>query len=213
MKKPTRVIAGIAMSALCLMGLLAGCGGSSKKTTPTTAAPSTPAAAAGTSTPPTAGSRTLGSATTAGPTASSSSVGAPTTYIASASAPTVPSSRPEPIDTQIEVYGDCMTPRLEPTEIILSCADGGWVLEHLHWSRWTASEATAVGTFIYNDCHPYCAAGHFHAVPGTQVTLTAPVHGTGGQLVWSHLTQSPEPPGYATGPLHGGPFPLPTRPI
>jgi hypothetical protein len=122
----------------------------------------------------------------------------------------VPPTGNVPVDTRIEVYGDCMTPSLEPTEIVLTCADYGWVLEDLHWSSWTASKATAVGTFVYNDCNPYCGAGHFHSVPGTRITLTAPVHGPGGQLLWSHLTQSPEPPGYATGPYHGGPFPLPT---
>jgi hypothetical protein len=117
------------------------------------------------------------------------------------------------VDTGIGVYGDCKAPSVEPTEIVVTCADDGWVLKDLHWSSWTASEATTVGSLVYNDCHPYCAAGHFHTVPGTHVTLTAPVRGAGGQLVWSHLMQSPELPGYATGPYHGGPFPLPTGPI
>ena len=120
-----------------------------------------------------------------------------------------PSTTTVPVDTRIEVYGDCKAPSLEPSEIVLTCADYGWILEDLHWSSWTPTQATAVGTFIYNDCNPNCAAGHFHSVPGTRVTLTAPVRGARGQLVWSRLVQSPEPPGYVTGPLHGGPFPLP----
>lgn len=118
-----------------------------------------------------------------------------------------------PVDTGIFVYGDCKTPSLEPSEIVLTCADYGWILEALNWSSWTASQATAIGTFVYNDCTPNCAEGNHHDVPGTQVTLTVPVRDVAGRLVWSELRQYPQPPGYATGPYHGGPFPLPTRPI
>lgn len=111
------------------------------------------------------------------------------------------------------VYGDCRSPTLQPSEIVLACADHGWVLRDLRWSTWTASAAKATGTFVYNDCSPNCAAGHLHSVPGTRVTLTAPVRGAGGTLVWSRLVQDPAPPGYSSGPYHGGPFPLPTRPV
>jgi hypothetical protein len=144
-----------------------------------------------------------------GSEASSTTI-APTTATSTAS--TSPATI-APVDTGILVYGDCKTASLEPSEIVLTCADYGWILEALHWSSWTASQATAVGTFVYNDCTPNCAEGHHHDVPGTQVTLTAPVRGRGGGLVWSKLGQSPEPPGYVTGPFHGGPFPLPTQPI
>jgi hypothetical protein len=117
-----------------------------------------------------------------------------------------------PIDNAVKVYGNCQTPSLEPTEIVLTCADYGSIMTDLQWTTWTASEATAVGTLVYNDCTPNCAEGQHHEVPGTQVTLTIPVVGAGGQLVWSELQQNPLRPGYATGPLHGGPMPLPTRP-
>jgi hypothetical protein len=116
-------------------------------------------------------------------------------------------------DTHIKVYGNCTKPSIEPTEIVLACADYGALLEGLHWKSWTAASATAVGTLVYNDCTPSCAAGHHHRVPATSVTLTAPVHGAGGQVVWSRIQERPEPPGYQTGPYHGGPQPLPIRPI
>ena len=70
-----------------------------------------------------------------------------------------------------------------------------------------------MGTFVYNDCTPNCAEGRHHQVPGTRVTLTVPVVGGGGQIVWSELQQNPLAPGYTTGPFHGGPFPLPIRPV
>ncbi len=118
-----------------------------------------------------------------------------------------------PVDRRIEVYGNCTTPGVEPTEIVLACADYNTVLEALHWTSWTITSATAVGTLVYNDCTPDCADGHFHHVPGTQVTLTVPARSVGGQLVWSEVQENPEPPGYETGPYHGGPQPLPHGPI
>jgi hypothetical protein len=135
----------------------------------------------------------------------------------SGTAPTAPTTTPPatvaPADTAILVYGDCKTPSVEPSEIVLTCGDYGWILQGLHWSSWTATQATAIGTFVYNYCTPNCAEGHHHEVPSTQVTLTAPVRGASGQLVWSKLQQNPEPPGYDSGPFHGAPSPLPIRPI
>ena len=116
-----------------------------------------------------------------------------------------------PIDTAVGVYGDCTHPSVEPAEIVLTCADNGEVLIGLHWTTWTATSASAVGTFVYNDCTPDCATGQHHSVPGTTVTLSVPVQGAGGNLVWSEIQLNPEPPGYATGPYHGGPQPLPTQ--
>jgi hypothetical protein len=129
-----------------------------------------------------------------------------------ASAPATPASAPK-VDAGIEVYGNCKTPSVEPAEIVLACADYNAILESLHWTSWTAASATAVGTFVYNDCTPNCAEGHFHHVPGTRVTLTVPSRSVSGQQVWSQVQENPEPPGYATGPYHGGPQPLPRAPI
>jgi hypothetical protein len=116
-----------------------------------------------------------------------------------------------PIDTAIGVYGDCTSPSVEPAEIVLTCADYGEVLTGLQWTSWTATSASGVGTLVYNDCVPDCAAGHHHNVPGTTVTLTVPIRGAGGSLVWTEIQENPEPPGYQTGPYHGGPQPLPTQ--
>jgi hypothetical protein len=101
---------------------------------------------------------------------------------------------------------------VEPTEIVLACADYNGRLEGLQWTSWTAGGATAVGTFVYNDCTPNCAQGNFHDIAGTQVTLSTPVHGAGGQLVWLEVQENPQPPGYDTGPFQGGPQPLPIQP-
>ena len=137
---------------------------------------------------------------------------APAAAPAAASAPAAAAGLPS-ADAGIEVYGNCKTPSVEPAEIVLACADYNTLLESLHWTSWTATSATAVGTLVYNDCTPNCAEGHFHHVPGTRVTLTVPSRTAGGQRVWSEIQESPEPPGYATGPYHGGPQPLPKAPI
>ena len=134
----------------------------------------------------------------------------PSTSTAAATAPAKAVAR---VDTHIKVYGNCTTPTIQPSQIVLACADYGALLEGLHWTSWTAAKATAAGTLVYNDCTPDCAEGHHHRVPGTRITLTVPVRGSGGQFVWSRIQEYPEPPGYRTGPYHGRPQPLPIRPI
>lgn len=138
---------------------------------------------------------------------------ATTGVLTTPAAATAPSGAVARVGTQIKVYGNCTTPGIEPAEIVLACADYGTLLEGLHWTSWTAASAMAVGTLVYNDCTPNCAEGHHHHVPATRITLTVPVHGADGQVVWSQIQEYPEPPGYKTGPYHGRPQPLPIRPI
>lgn len=112
----------------------------------------------------------------------------------------------------VQVYADCHTPRTKPRVIILTCADAAVSVTNLHWTSWTARHAYGIGTLRYNDCTPNCAEGRFHDVPVTRITLTRPVPDLNGHLVWSRSQEKPLPPGWATGPLHGAPEPLPTRP-
>jgi hypothetical protein len=180
-----QVVAGI--SGACLTVMSGGCGGASVSTVPPAATPA-PTATIGAVTTPATGVVTTPATTTA------------------------PSGDVARLDTHIRVYGNCTTPTIEPAQIVLACADYGVLLEGLHWTSWTAASAMAVGTLVYNDCTPDCAEGHDHDVPGTRITLTVPVHGGGGQLVWSQIQEYPEPPGYKSGPYHGRPQLLPIRP-
>jgi hypothetical protein len=109
------------------------------------------------------------------------------------------------------VYGNCTTPSVKPFEIVQTCADYGTMYDGLRWTSWTGTSATAVGTGVYSHCTPYCPLGSLR-VPSTKITLSVPVRTAGGQFVWSEIQENPEPPGYETGPNHGGPQPLPTRP-
>jgi hypothetical protein len=124
---------------------------------------------------------------------------------------TIPVTTASQIDANVEVIGNCQTPSVEPTELILTCADHGTVFENLRWTTWTATSATAVGTGSYSHCGPDCPTGHLD-VAGVQVTLTTPVKGVAGELLFSEIQENPEPPGFETGPYRGGPQPLPTRP-
>jgi hypothetical protein len=172
----------------CFGVALAACGGGSSSSAPSTGQP--PTTAAQPSTIPTSTSV----ATTSLPTT------------------TVPSSTVVPADTAIGVYGNCTIPSVEPEEIVFACADYGELLEALHWTSWTAKSAAAVGTLIYKVCVPNCADGGTQSVTGATVTLSDPVHGKTGAFVWSEAQVEPEPPGYDTGPYHGGPQPLATQP-
>ena len=46
-----------------------------------------------------------------------------------------------------------------PSSFVLTCADAGDVLAHLHWVSWGSTAAFATGTEQINDCTPNCAAG------------------------------------------------------
>lgn len=196
----------VTLAAATAIGLAAcGTGQPGPRTARGHATTSASAAAASTGARP-AGASSTGASSPAAPTSDGSpSPASPATSVAAST------SGAAPVDTGIKVYGDCLTPSVEPSEIVLTCADGNEVLTGLRWDSWTATEATAVGTLEYNDCDPYCAAGHIHAVPDTRVTLTVPVTSGDGQLVWSQVRESPEPPGYRSGPYGGRPQPLPTR--
>ena len=52
-----------------------------------------------------------------------------------------------------------------PSSLILTCADAGDVLAHLHWVSWGSTAAFATGTEQINDCTPNCAAGKFISYP------------------------------------------------
>lgn len=63
------------------------------------------------------------------------------------------------------VVADCSQLQVRPGSYYFTCADGGVGLENLHWTTWNSKLASAYGTYYYNDCIPYCAAGHFHKFP------------------------------------------------
>lgn len=132
-----------------------------------------------------------------------------TTEVPVTGPPTTVATTVSPVDTDILVYGDCTHPTVEPTEIVFACADYGEVLEQIHWSAWTASDAIGVGVLHYKYCVPNCASGGLRQVDNTAVTLSKPMLDPNGRPVWSQARVSPLPPD-----LEGIPQPqsLVTRP-
>ena len=57
--------------------------------------------------------------------------------------------------------------QVRPASIMLACGDGNYWAGALKWKGWGTATATAGAQVHYNDCTPYCAAGHFHVIPGT----------------------------------------------
>src|SRR5262245_20390656 len=46
---------------------------------------------------------------------------------------------------------------IRPDSMILTCADGGELAEHLVWSAWGPTRATASGIVTWRVCTPNCA--------------------------------------------------------
>lgn len=57
---------------------------------------------------------------------------------------------------------DCSRPRVKPSRIVATCADGGFYFTAQHWTYWNGREAGAKGKVHVNDCDPFCAGGTFH---------------------------------------------------
>jgi hypothetical protein len=73
----------------------------------------------------------------------------------------------------VRIVGDCRQSQVRPSSIVLACADDNTMLTHLRWSSFGGATARASGDYAYNDCNPYCAAGHVHSYPVT-VVFSAP---------------------------------------
>lgn len=64
--------------------------------------------------------------------------------------------------TQVRVISSCTAAKYKPTSFVFFCADAGAGLQHASYDWWTAKTAHGTATYYYNDCTPYCAAGHVH---------------------------------------------------
>lgn len=98
----------------------------------------------------------------------------------------------------VRVVGNCFHSQLRPASIVLACADANLLLSHLRWTSFGGSVARGSGDYSYNDCNPYCAAGHFHSYPIT-VVLSRPKTCPDGhrdyQLATAEWSSSSRPPG------------------
>jgi hypothetical protein len=111
-------------------------------------------------------------------------------------APAVAGGRSQPAavtvatTTGVPVVVNCgLQAQTRPHQFILACADGGAYLDGMSWAAWGSFSAFADGTYVLNDCVPYCADGHFHSFPVLVALWGAePRPGHAGQTYFAHLT-------------------------
>jgi hypothetical protein len=118
------------------------------------------------------------------------------TGCASASAParasdTALTQRSTPIFSEQTVVVNCLfKEQTRPSNFILTCADAGDVLAHLHWVSWGPTAAFATATEQINDCTPNCAAGKFINYPVlVDLWRPEPLRGHPGTLYYSRATR------------------------
>ena len=117
------------------------------------------------------------------------------TGCASASAPTrandtalTSAARRPPLQT---VVVNCsFKQQTRPSYFILTCADAGDVLAHLHWVSWGSTAAFATGIEQINDCTPNCAAGKFINYPVlVNLWRPEPLRGHPGTFYFTRATR------------------------
>ena len=66
-----------------------------------------------------------------------------------------------PVDLKdLDVFTwDCEIPVQKPDTITLTCADGGWMVHSIIWSKWGIGGAEGAGVFREKLCEPSCAEG------------------------------------------------------
>jgi hypothetical protein len=67
---------------------------------------------------------------------------------------------------KVFIAAKCQNHVYKPHKVIFACADGSFYATNLRYVSYGSRQALATGTMHYNDCKPYCAAGHFHARKG-----------------------------------------------
>ena len=95
-----------------------------------------------------------------------------------------------PISLKTVVVNCSYKQQTRPSSFILTCADAGDVLAHLHWVSWNPDAAFATGVEQINDCTPYCAAGKFINYPVlVNLWRPEPLRGHPGVLYFSRVTR------------------------
>jgi hypothetical protein len=87
---------------------------------------------------------------------------------------------------------------IRPGSMILTCADDGELAEHLAWSAWGPTRATASGIVAWRVCTPNCAESTRWDSASADITLTDPVAAAGKRALFARLRL------HATGPTPAG---------
>jgi hypothetical protein len=58
---------------------------------------------------------------------------------------------------------NCTLRQIQPTSIVIACADSNRYIKEVKWTSWTSHQASATGTLVWNSCVPACYDGKFHS--------------------------------------------------
>jgi len=72
---------------------------------------------------------------------------------------------PDAEASSVTLPSRCFDQRVEPSSVVLTCADGGFVALELVWSDWGEARARATGIASVNLCRPSCAEGKRRRFP------------------------------------------------
>jgi PKD repeat protein len=76
---------------------------------------------------------------------------------------------------------------VRPASLTLACADEGELAEHLVWSSWTATSASATGTVTWKDCVTMCVSATQWKSTSADLTLADPVSEPGQGVLFTRL--------------------------
>ncbi len=88
---------------------------------------------------------------------------------------------------------------VRPSSMVLTCADNGELAEHLDWSSWTRTRATATAIVTWRACSALCADDSRWDRTSADVTLTDPVAKPGTRVLFTRLelhVTGPTPRGF-----------------
>jgi hypothetical protein len=77
----------------------------------------------------------------------------------------ISSQQSNPVTSEQAFTWDCETAKYKPETITITCADGGVLVEKIHWSTWSKEGATGTGIYSENLCEPNCAIGKRVSAP------------------------------------------------
>ena len=95
-----------------------------------------------------------------------------------ATATPTPVSIPTTLKDSDVLTWNCEIPEYKPESIMLTCADGGWMVHSITWSRWGMGGAEGTGIFREKLCEPSCAEGEV-AEETVKVRLSDPAEREG----------------------------------
>lgn len=79
----------------------------------------------------------------------------------------------------------------KPSQITLTCGDGGMYIDEIEYSSWDNNSASATGIFFSNDCDPDCASGSLISNP-VKIKISGTKQDANGTVIFTDLAITAE---------------------